>query len=176
MSCTSNQKHILSPHLILDELHLEVFTKLRQHETGNREGMDVSILVFEPLSDNQIKLSFAGAKNGFYWISKNQDIATIEHIKGVRRGVAGNQMVSADFVTQVFTLSTQDMIYVGTDGYQDQNDDKRKKFGRERLKQLFLEMNSKDIESQFEFLEETLNHHMQNTSQRDDILWLGIRV
>lgn len=171
-----NQKKVLEPHFILEELHTEVFTKLRQYETGNSEGMDVSVLVFETVAnENKTKLSFAGAKNDFYLVKKNQP-SKIENIRGTRRGIAGNQVVGIDFTPESFFLENGDMIYVGTDGYEDQNDEKRKKFGRQRFSELLLEISQEKLEKQASFLEKTLDNYMKNTTQRDDILWLGIRV
>jgi serine phosphatase RsbU (regulator of sigma subunit) len=65
---------------------------------------------------------------------------------------------------------------MGSDGFTDQNDVNRKRFSEQRLKKLLFENRNLDLNSQEKILLQNLEEHMQNTTQRDDILWIGFRV
>ena len=68
------------------------------------------------------------------------------------------------------------MIYGGTDGVADQHDLKRMKLGSLRLREILLEIHQLPVEEQETSLFAIVQSHMINTEQRDDMLWMGIRI
>jgi len=78
-----NQK-ITEPHKILEKLHLGVRALLRQEETKNRDGMDMSLVVID--KGNKI-LEFAGAKNPLIYIQNDK----LKTIKGDKMPIGGEQ-------------------------------------------------------------------------------------
>lgn len=68
------------------------------------------------------------------------------------------------------------MIYLGSDGLEDQNNKKRKKLGRKKLKSIVQDYHNLPLDKQKEIFEKTLDEHMQDEFQRDDILWMGLRL
>ncbi|MEO1655355.1 MAG: hypothetical protein AAFU64_17550, partial [Bacteroidota bacterium] len=58
------------------------------------------------------------------------------------------------------------LLYFGSDGFPDQNNEKRKRYGDKRLKQKILEISQKKLDRQKMILEGELDHHMANTNQR----------
>jgi serine phosphatase RsbU (regulator of sigma subunit) len=166
---------IYDPALILERLHEDVRIMLRQEETGNNNGMDVGILCWDTESKGEeISFTYAGAKQGLYYIEPNS--TTLKILKGVRKAIGGIQPKDLAFENDYFTVSKQTMIYLGSDGLPDQNDVNRKRFGDKRLQELFTKFHKSSVTKQGEILEEQLEKHMEDTTQRDDILVVGFRV
>ena len=124
--------------------------------------------------EQKTKIQFSGAKNPLYFI-KAQD-KTLHISPGNRRAIGGYQANNTSFTQTQLLLDPDDILYLATDGYLDQNNVKRKKFGSKKLKTL-LEANAHaDLASQKKALQEALDDHQKGTEQRDDILMMGIKV
>ena len=80
------------------------------------------------------------------------------------------------FKNQELTLPTGSMLYGGTDGLTDQHDFDRKKLGSLRLREVLGEMHDLPVVEQETSIFALIHGHMLNTEQRDDILWMGIRI
>ncbi len=166
---------IYDPALILERLHEDVRIMLRQEETSNNNGMDVGILCWETESKgSEISFTYAGAKQGLYYIEPESSV--LKRFKGVRKSIGGIQPKDVSFENDYFTIPRQSMIYLGSDGLPDQNNVKRKRFGDKKLQNLFTETHLLPVIEQGKILEEELDKHMKDTTQRDDILVLGFRV
>ncbi len=171
---------IVKPDEILTRLHDEIWTVLRQGEINNYNGMDVSVLVLEKINDektneSQTKITFAGAKNGFCYIS-SENPTEIQEIKGSRRGIGGIQNLKVPFELHEIMLPKNSWIYAGSDGYADQCNPERKKFGSATLKELLLKNRAYTHIQQAQTLAQTLDQYQGNTGQRDDILWIGVKL
>jgi len=166
--------HITSPEEILERLHTEIQIVLRQDETNSVNGMDAVIIALETASPQEIKVTFAGAKNPLYYLSVHED--EIAEIPGARKSIGGIQDPSKRFKNHVVHLPPQSMLYLGSDGLQDQNDHRRKKFGKKRLVQLLNQIAPLPLDQQRQIIEANLSKQMQDTMQRDDILWIGLRL
>lgn len=164
---------IVDPAEILHRLHQEIKIVLRQEETQNNYGMDLSVLCLEESDSETFKLIFAGAKSVAYLLRPGEMLLKI---KGDRRSIGGAQNESIHFENQPFRLSKGDFICVGSDGFVDQNNACRKSFGEKHLMALLKEIATLDTAHQKQCLENALDEHMVNTSQRDDILLLGFFV
>ncbi len=166
---------IYDPSMILERLHEDIKIMLRQEETNNINGMDVGVLCWDThAKGNQVEFIYAGAKQGLYFIKPNEN--TIHQLKGVRKSIGGIQSSSISFQNEYFEVPRDTMIYLGSDGFPDQNDVNRKRFGDKRLQRLLLEIHQQSPEAQGKLLEEALNQQLINTTQRDDILVIGMRV
>ena len=159
------------PDLILQKLHLGVTVALKQEQTKNMYGMDAVVVVLEE-EEEQIKLSFAGAKNNLLIWTSNE----LRELKGTRKSIGGIQNDNKNFENQEVLLQKGDLIYVGSDGLADQNDVKRKKIGRKKIKSTIQEIYQLPLTQQKEKFEKILVNHMKNTQQRDDILWIGVEI
>ena len=159
---------------ILNLLHKEVKRVLRQKETQNNNGMDAVVIRSKPLPDQNTEVQMAGAKNGFFY--KVPEERALVEVKGTRKSIGGFQNESIEFEATTLVLSQNSTLYVGSDGFEDQNNFQRKKFTRRRLRQILEEHTHLGLNKQKEVLENALNTHMNHTKQRDDILWMGIRL
>ena len=168
------QKEITEPALILDELNKLVIYALRQNENQDLNGMDVAVALLSEPKDGQTTLTFAGAKRPLYYhIPEHQEV---QMLKGTNKSIGGRQNEQKGYDSHSLKLPEGTMIYLGSDGYEDQNNKERKKIGRPKLLELLKEISSLPSEEQKAVLEKHLKEHMYATKQRDDIMLLGIRL
>ncbi|OJJ17847.1 hypothetical protein BKI52_28730 [marine bacterium AO1-C] len=164
-------QQIDDPAEILTRLHLEVLEALKQKETQNNNGMDAVVIAVENLL-GEIKLDFAGAKNNLLVWSAGE----LQELKGARKAIGGYQSESLFFESSHITLQQGDLIYLGSDGMEDQNNAKRRKFSRKRIKSLIQDSWHLTLSDQRQRLEAALDAHKKDEPQRDDILWIGLKV
>ncbi len=169
-----NTKRESDPAEILEMLRTRVPKVLKQHKSGDKNGMDAAFVVTEELDNGQVELCFAGAKRPFWYAKPNS--TELEIIKGanVSIGFASNHTRTIECHRMLCEKGT--VFYIGSDGFADQNNTTRKKFGSHRLQQLLFQNRQLKLSTQKEILEQALGEHMQDTEQRDDILLLGLRV
>lgn len=165
---------IHSPSTILKRLHEEVQIMLRQKETENSYGMDMCFIVATPQDNTHYKITFAGAKQNAYYIPTNT--TEVKILTGNRKSIGGFQRADIDFENQEIMLEKGSKLYLTSDGYLDQNDVKRRKIGQKQFMQLLTEMNQQDMPTQKQILIKYLYTFMQDTTQRDDILVIGINI
>ena len=76
-----------------------------------------------------------------------------------------------------FEIEDGDMIYLFSDGFQDQfGGELGRKFMKKRFKELLLTISNKPAQEQHDILENTMSEWIKDTRQIDDILVMGIRV
>ncbi len=165
---------ITSPNEILETLHLEIHHVLRQDKTGDRNGVDASIICIEKNNDKKLKIAFCGARNHLYYSIPSQK--KIAFIAGSRKGVGGKQDPEKSFDKHTIEVESDAFLYLGSDGLIDQPNVQRRKFGKQKLEGLLKEVMLLPAEEQVSTIVTALNEHMQLTTQRDDILWLGIQL
>ncbi len=175
------KKEIFDTVEILEEMDAGIKRTLKQDQTDNNDGMDISLCKLEQTcrnNTNEIKVTFSGTKQSIviYYRATN----TIERIKGDVRTIGGRrrrrQTSEKPFTAHEFIITEGDGLYLFTDGFKDQNADDRKKFGMNRLYALLEELAPLPIEQQKQIFEEQLNIFMQNSEQRDDISLIGLSV
>lgn len=169
----SLQQHI-HPSEILEEVHKEVSFALKQKDTHNNNGMDMSVLVLEDTEEGLVKAKYAGAKTSFFYKSLEEE--NIIEVKGSRRSLGGIQNLETAFETKELILTPGTLIYMGSDGYVDQNDKFRKRLGEKAFCNFLKEIAPEPLDQQKALLEDKLAKHMEYTQQRDDILILGFKI
>jgi serine phosphatase RsbU (regulator of sigma subunit)/tetratricopeptide (TPR) repeat protein len=166
-------KQILSPEAILYELHRSIRKALKQAETNNKDGMDLSLVLIDK---NTKQLEFAGAKNPMLYIQHNE----IVELKADKMPIGGEQREAERFFTkQTLDISLPTTLFMFTDGYQDQfGGEKKQKFRIAQMKQLFLEHHTKTPKAQCEIYGKTIDEwmHTGNEKQIDDILLMGVYI
>jgi serine phosphatase RsbU (regulator of sigma subunit) len=170
-----NEKEIGEPSAILDNIDYGVRTSLRQDETDNNDGMDLSLCKFEK-DGGSVKLTYAGAKRPLYCIFK--DTKEISRVKGSRKSIGGKgrNTSKVNFKQEELSLQSGDMVYIFSDGIVDQNDNTRRRFGSQKLEETFLKMCTLDTRKQKEYLQDIIDAFIQNEEQRDDITIMGIKI
>jgi serine phosphatase RsbU (regulator of sigma subunit) len=164
------KKRIASPAAALMELHQEVRSALKQNEKekSNHDGMDISLIRIE-----KSKLIFSGAKRPLYVVENGG----LSEIRGDRFSIGGRERhLARRYTNHELPLQKGLMIYLTTDGFADQSNDKKESFGTKRLKQTLAELGRESAETQKAWLASILEGHQGKEEQRDDITILGIRI
>lgn len=80
------------------------------------------------------------------------------------------------FATKSFVFEPGTLLYLGSDGFADQNNVQHRCFGNEALKQLIYTHHTRLLSKQRQILENALTQYIEGTEQRDDILLLGVKL
>ncbi len=168
-----NEKRVFEPREILDRLNVGIIAALKQQESNNTDGMDISLCRLLPRADGTIEMYFAGAKTKFYLYRKGD----LQTFKGDSLTIGGNQTRrNRMFSSQEIQLEKGDTIYLLTDGYIDAANSKGRRLGSKKLKQMLVEIGDRPMEEQRQYLLDQLQEHQINQPQRDDITILGFTI
>ncbi|OJJ23696.1 hypothetical protein BKI52_04920 [marine bacterium AO1-C] len=169
---------VTSPQKILHLLNMELDNTLNSNkqETDSMSivaGMDASVIYIEP-QNLQFKITFAGAKNRLMYFdaAKNE----LGEIRGTRKSIGGYQDVHKPYNETELMLPKDSVLYLGSDGLADQNNNLRKRFGWEMLKTILERNAHMPLDQQKELLVEAFQQYQQGEEQRDDILWMGLML
>ena len=177
---------------VLNHLRKSVVEALKQTgESGTqKDGMDMSFAVIN-IETNQ--LQWAGANNPLWIIkspkfqiqnSKPQDETSLNlgleacflELKADKMPIAIYERMD-DFTNHELQLNSGDILYIMSDGYEDQfGGSKGKKFLSKNLKQLLIANCKLPMIEQKQILEKTLVEWIGDGEQIDDITVLGIRI
>ena len=165
---------IFEPEKILERLDKEVVVSLRQEKTNNMDGMDMCICKIIKEND-KTTIYFSGARRPIF--RYNSSTNEIETIKGTRRSIGGNRIVRniPDFELKTFEINKNDSIYLTSDGYIDQSNEQRKRFGSQAFTNVLEQIKDKTMTDQKDILLEELQKHQGTSAQRDDITMIGIK-
>ncbi len=169
------ERKIIDTAKILELLDDGIKKSLKQAQTENNDGMDLCLCRFEKMENENINVNFSGAKRPlFIYRDENNEIETI---KPDRRSIGGKtkKRRTVDFTNQEFFIKNEDIIYLTTDGYIDQNNLERKRFGTKKFLEITKKIARKNLQKQKEILEKELNNWMKIEKQRDDITVMGIK-
>jgi ligand-binding sensor domain-containing protein len=163
---------ILKPGEILDALNYEIIETLHNQPDQSfsvNDGMDISIVCYEPATH---KLNFAGAFNPIY-IVRNGEI--IEHPAN-RYSIGRHTGPDKKFSNNEIAIETNDMLYLFSDGYEDQFGGERgKKFKAQGMKDLFIKIANRPTDNQKQIIDQTFENWKGDLEQIDDVLVIGRR-
>ncbi|TAE73231.1 MAG: tetratricopeptide repeat protein [Bacteroidetes bacterium] len=183
MSMLSNQllyeviisNKIYTPNLILEQLRIEIRRALHQSSSKAKDGMDISLVCID---HNAKKMHFSGAGNPLIYFQNNE----LNEVKGDISSIGGTQRdKERAFTTHTIDISLPTIIYLFSDGFQDQFGGERgRKFMYKYLKQILTELQTLRLDAQEKELEDILNKwrfgHNNPQKQIDDILMLGVKI
>jgi serine phosphatase RsbU (regulator of sigma subunit) len=161
----------VTPNEILFEMHLMVRYMLKQNNSDNTDGMDMSICC---IKDDGKRLLYAGAKNPLYLVTKGE----LTVIKPDPMPIGGPQKENLrEFTLHDIDINEPTSCYIFTDGYIDQfGGNPTKKFSSASLRQLLLELAHLPMQQQKMALEANLAKWRGNYRQIDDILVMGFKI
>lgn len=150
---------------------IDTFSKgLSEESILVKDGMDVAFCIVDKENNT---LQYAGAFSNLYLIRDSK----ITEIKGDRYSVGmGNEPEKQLFSSHYIPIQPDDMIYIFTDGYVDQfggPDTKKYKF--RRFRHLLLNIHKFPLETQRQYLEDSIIEWKGDHDQVDDILIIGIK-
>lgn len=164
-------KKIYSPKEILKELRISIKSILQQTSVDKIEGMDVALC---KINTNTKNVVFSGAKRPLfvYYADKNEVI----RYRGNLIQIGGNFNYDPSVLKNIeFSLNKNDVIYLTSDGFIDQNKRTRKRIGTQRFIKILTICAPKPIDEQYAFLDNYLYKWKGNEPQRDDITVVGIK-
>ena len=170
-----NEKDVYHPKEILELVDAGVIKALRQNETSNNDGLDMCLCSIGQNSKPN-SIIFAGAKRPLFYYNKTTK--KIKSVKGTRRSIGGVKKIrnKAKFTNKEISIQKNDILYLTTDGFIDQNNPNRKRLGTERFVGLLNLIKDEELIKQKELLEQKLFSHMKDAEQRDDITVFCIKL
>lgn len=165
-------KRIIETDQILEEAHKMIRIALKQDANKNSDGMDASLIAVEELSSEMSQVIFSGAKMPLYYVDNGE----VKEIKGTRRSLGGTQIKHKVFDRHVLELPKGTILYIASDGFVDQNNENRKKFGSHRLKKLLEEICHLPLPDQQQKIEEVFDNYKGDAEQRDDITFVTLKL
>ncbi|HOT14507.1 MAG TPA: SpoIIE family protein phosphatase [Bacteroidales bacterium] len=165
------------PNEVLDELRKRVKKSL--HQTGQdgeaQDGMDIALCLIDKESN---EIQFSGAFNPLYIYRKNaHNSYDLIESKADRMPIGIHPHDNRPFTNRRLNLQKNDTLYIFSDGYTSQfGGQKSEKFKSVRLKEILLDIQDKDMQTQQQILEDTITQWMGKSEQVDDILLIGVRI
>jgi serine phosphatase RsbU (regulator of sigma subunit) len=163
-------KGITRPDFMLEELHRGVRFTLKQKETNNQDGMDMSICVID--KENKT-MEFAGAKNPLIYFQDNKVI----QIKGDKNGIGGKSD-DHKFTSHTIDVSKPTWVYMFSDGFIDQfGGDQGRKFMIKNFREMLHKIHQNPMSEQKEYLNQVIKDWIGTKyNQIDDILIMGFKL
>ncbi|MFT6964686.1 MAG: serine phosphatase RsbU (regulator of sigma subunit) [Flammeovirgaceae bacterium] len=167
------QKGITDPSLVLMMLHRGVRKALQQEIGKNDDGMDMSLCVIDRKDDQEVELTFSCAKSSIFYTKDG----ILTESKGDRKSIGGIQKeASRKFTSQTVQLKRGDTLYLSTDGFFDQHNMDRKKFGKKQFIEMLDEIKSESFENQRAIIKDRFYDFKENQYQRDDVTVIGLKL
>lgn len=169
---------ITAPDQILNRMSPLLQNTLRYARRKIDDGMDISVLTVEE-NDNKIHVEYSGAMNPLYVVRNN----TFSVVAANKSTIGSGRMSKKGFIYQKEQLeidknaSQKTMLYLSTDGYQDQFGGKSdKKFLRKHFRSLLHKIADNPLDTQKQILTTTFNDWKARTNQTDDVCVAGISI
>ena len=156
---------------ILGEMRSQIIKSLHQEEDGGqKDGMDISLC---KLNIKKKLVEFSGAHNSLIHISEDK----LNNYRGDHQPVGLLLGDKKPFTKHEVKLKKNDMLYIYSDGYQDQfGGEKGKKYMGAKFKKQLLRINKESTDKQLILLEEEFKSWTRNYEQIDDVCVMGVRI
>ncbi len=153
-----------------DKKFIETFMHDLENQFHN-DWIDISLCCYDK---EKMELQFSSAKRKILIVSQNQT----DVYRGSNYPLGGWQIENERlFESQTFRVNKGDMVYMGSDGFQDQiGGVLLKKYGSKQLHELLIEIAELPCEKQLMILRREFRQWKQGEIQLDDICLMGIRL
>mgnify|MGYP005838449083 CR=1 FL=1 len=139
-------------------------------EEPTQDGLVIALC---KINTKTLELQYVSASTPVY-VVRNEVLIELPFDRHI---IGGSSREEKDFAEQSFQLEKDDMLYLFSDGYQDQfGGEKKKKLGYRKFKELLQKAALMKIDEQKVFLEKEFNEWKGNFSQIDDVLIIGIKM
>jgi serine phosphatase RsbU (regulator of sigma subunit) len=167
-----NVDQVLKADLILNSLHYEVYTRLRQETDRSHDGMDISLCVIDPF----LKIvEFSGARQPLLKVENGKS----EVYKGDLTPVGGylHDRGQRRFRAVRFEYKAGCRLYFFTDGFADQfGGPKGKKYARRKLIRLLHQGSDLSMDQQHRKVAQAFDEWKGDLPQIDDALVMGCKL
>ena len=157
---------------IMETVDILLKKALKKEVSEIHDGMELIICRIEKINEDY-NVNFTGAKRPLF-VSKNNELITF---KGDRRAIGGSERVKSPikYSTQQILLKKDDIIYMFSDGYVDQNNSSRVRYGTSKLINNIDYIKGEELTVQQEFLINQLDIWQGIEEQRDDITLFALK-
>ena len=166
-----DDKGMVEPNKILENLDTDLKKFLEKRGT---EGLDAVVVRIEK-NKQEPELKFAGARLDVFYFNSRTKLVT--RYRGTRRSLGYSKVVHNKevFRNTILTFHKHDVFYLLTDGYIEQVDKDKHRYGSQRFMELLQKIGSETMDRQETILKETLIDFMGDEKQRDDISVIGVK-
>ena len=162
-----------SPNVILSVMDTKIREALHQHhpnEGASTDGLDMAVCMIDRSS---LEMCYSGAQMIMYCTHEGE----LHQLKPNRHSLGGTLIAEKNFSNHCIHLNNGDMIYMASDGFQDQfGGPKDKKFLRTNFRSLLKQIHAEPTPRQGQAVEEVFERWKGQQVQTDDVLVLGLRV
>jgi len=165
------EKGIKDTDKILNEMRAQIIKSLSQEEEGaQKDGMDISLC---KLNMKNKTVEFSGAHNSLVHVRGKE----LNSIRGDHQPVGLLLGDKKPFTKHKLKLKKDDMLYIYSDGYQDQfGGEKGKKYMGAKFKNHLQKISSKSEDEQLKSLSEEFSLWIRDYEQIDDVCVMGVKI
>ena len=166
------EKKIENPAEVLNSLREQIIKSLKQNDevSETKDGMDMSLCKYNPKTK---AVEFAGAYNSLIHVSEDELVT----IKGDSQPVSVHYAKSKSFTKKEIKVKKGDMLYLSSDGFQDQFGGlKDKKYMALKFKSFLKKISVNTSQEQLSLLKDEFNSWKGDSEQIDDVCVMGIRI
>lgn len=165
---------ITAPAAILARLHQDTQEILRQKESNNKDGMEISLCTIEPKHE---VMHFAATRQPMVYFQEGQ----MYQLEGSAYPIGGGFYegeAAYQFEQQRISIKVPTKVYLFSDGYRDQFQGEKRgnKFAMKRFLALLQDIHLLPMQRQYEQLLQAHLDWRGEAMQVDDILVMGIEV
>jgi ligand-binding sensor domain-containing protein/serine phosphatase RsbU (regulator of sigma subunit) len=163
---------IYKPSEMLFMLNSELHSTLKSYSADDevKDGMDLSLIAIDTSLN---KIEYAGAMNSIYLVHNGQ----LTEFKADRNSIGKNTDSSVQFTNHEIEVQTGDLIYLFSDGFEDQfGGPDGKKYKASRMKELLTSISSLEMQEQYNKLNTAFEEWLGKLEQIDDVLVMGRKV
>lgn len=162
---------LITPSEILDNLRKLIIQIFAQHSNEMKDGMDITIIAINLVT---LECQYSNANNSLFLIRKHSK--QIEELLPNKMPVAiYDKMIP--FTNNTIELEKGDILYLRTDGFEDQfGGPKNKKYYSKHLKELLLQNCEKPFHEQKKLITASFENWKGKQAQIDDVTLMGIKI
>ena len=165
------EKGIKDTDKILFEMRTQIIKSLHQEEEGaQKDGMDISLC---KVNMKKKIVEFSGAHNSLIHVSGEE----LKTYRGDHQPVGLLLGDKKPFTKHKVKLKKDDMLYIYSDGYQDQFGGKKgKKYMAAKFKKQLSKMSKEKEDQQLVMLDQEFSSWINDYEQIDDVCVMGVRI
>jgi len=162
----------VDPAQILSQLDQRLLKLLRQQEESQEKIADGMDIILIRIDKKEQKICFSGAKRPLWLFSKHQFF----EYKTDRFPIGDSFYKEKKFTTQHLTYQKNETLYLFSDGYADQFNEKNEKFLIKNFRKLMQEIHTKELVEQEQILKNKMLVWQKSEEQTDDWLIIGLKL
>ncbi|MEQ9441615.1 MAG: tetratricopeptide repeat protein [Cyclobacteriaceae bacterium] len=166
------ESKVASPNNMLSLMDTRIREALRQSEDEdtNTDGLDMAMCM---INRHTLEVCYSGAQIPLHFTHQGE----LCKLEPSRYFIGGGRVKDKYFTNQCKQLQRGDMLYLTSDGFQDQfGGPKDKKFMRSRFRELLESIQDLPTAMQYQKIKETFLRWQGDQIQTDDVLLVGIRL